>query len=141
MEYENCLVELDEVLSYLSKENLQKIPEEIRNVIKSKKNKEYTWKYDESKPLNEQKLSRKTIAMLSYLNMEYLLNEEQKKVMEEIHKLNQQKFENEQSKKYNTDDLFKNTKSNTLQTESTLMEVKKQKWYKKILIFIKNIFK
>ena len=141
MEYENCLVELDEVLSYLSKENLQKIPEEIRNVIKSKKNKEYMWKYDESKPLNEQKLSRKTIAMLSYLNMEYLLNEEQKKVMEEIHKLNQQKFENEQSKKYNTDDLFKNTKSNTLQTESTLMEVKKQKWYKKILIFIKNIFK
>ena len=141
MEYENCLVELDEVLSYLSKENLQKIPEEIRNVIKSKKNKEYMWKYDESKPLNEQKLSRKTIAMLSYLNMEYLLNEEQKKVMEEIHKLNQQKFENEQSKKYNTDDLFKNTKSNTLQTESTLMEVKKQKWYKKILIFMKNIFK
>ena len=42
------------------------------------KDKEYFWKYDEKKPLKEQDVSRDTIAFLSYLNMEYLLNEKQK---------------------------------------------------------------
>ena len=33
MEYTKCLVQLDEVLNYLSTENLEKIPDEIRNGI------------------------------------------------------------------------------------------------------------
>ncbi len=34
MEYEKCLVQLDEILKYLSDENLQKIPNEIKEFIK-----------------------------------------------------------------------------------------------------------
>ena len=41
MEYTKCLVQLDEVLNYLSTENLKKIPDEIRNSIKQQKDKEY----------------------------------------------------------------------------------------------------
>ena len=89
LKYSDCLAELDEVLNNLSKENLQKIPEEIRKGIKSKKNKEYIWKYEKNKTLKEQKLNRGTIVMLSYLNMEYLLNDEQKSLMENFHQLNE----------------------------------------------------
>ena len=101
MEYAKCLVQLDEILNYLSLDNLEKIPFEVRNSIKQQKDKEYIWKYDESKTLKEQELDRRTIALLSYLNMEYLLNKEQKEYMETIHKINEQKIQKENQIKYN----------------------------------------
>lgn len=99
MKYEKCLVQLDEILKYLSDENLQKIPNDIKESIKSEKDKNYIWKYDESKALNEQNLDRKTIVILSYLNMEYLLNTKQKEFIKRIHDLNEEKLEKIQKKK------------------------------------------
>ena len=146
MEYAKCLVELDEILNYLSVENLEKIPIEIRNSIKEYKDKEYIWKYDETKELKEQKLDRKTIAMLSYLNMEYLLNKEQKEYMQNLHKLNEQKIEKEKQEKYNPDSLFKNRKSDTIQeietiNENVAMVEYKESVYKKFLNKIKMLFR
>ena len=91
MGYKKCLVEVDKILDHLADNDLQKIPIEIRNSIKEQKDEEYIWYYDESKELNEQNISRDTIAILSYLNMEYLLDEEQKALMEELHKFNEKK--------------------------------------------------
>lgn len=142
MTFEKCLVEVDEVLNYLSKEDLEKIPINIRSDIKIAKDKEYIWKYDTSKPLNDQKLNRKSITLLSYLNMEYLLSNEQKKLMEELHKFNEVK-----SKK-RKQEIFKEVKQ-----ENKLNKIKKEnknneilnikeniKWYNKLFNFIKNIF-
>lgn len=76
--------------------------------------------------------------MLSYLNMKYLLNEEQKKLMEELHRFNENAIEKEKSKKYNPDDIFK---SNIKKEETELVEIKEKKWYEKILSLIKRIIK
>ena len=142
MEYEKCLVELDEILMYLDDEEKKNIPYEIRNAIHEKKDKNYKWSYDESKPLNEQNINRKTIAMLSYLNMEYLLNEEQKKLMEELHRFNENKIEKEKLEKYNLDNIFKNNKKIDKKEEVVAISVlEKKKWYEKIFLFIKNILK
>lgn len=146
MEYEKCLVQLDEVLNHLSKKDLKKIPDEIREGIKEQKDKEYVWKYNENKQLKEQGLNRKTIAILSYLNTEYLLNDKQKELMRKIHKLNEQTLEKERMKNYNSDDLFKNKRNNNMQcnnaisSNNALIEVKENKWYKKIFSFLKNFF-
>ena len=140
MEYEKCLVQLDEVLNHLSNKDLKKIPYEILKGIKEQKDKEYMWKYNENKQLKEQELDRKTIALLSYLNTEYLLNDEQKELMRKIHKLNEQTLEKEKMKNYNSYDLFKNNRSNDMQYNNALIEIKENKWYKKIFIFLKNIF-
>lgn len=107
MEDKKCLVELDEILSYLSEEDLNKIPFEIRQAITEEKDKLYQWKYDENKELNEQNINRKTVALLSYLNMEYLLDEEQRLLIEELHKLNENKEEEQKRKVYNSEMLFK----------------------------------
>lgn len=139
MEYEKCLVELDEILKYLDDDEKKNIPYEIRKAIHEKKDKNYNWNYDESKKLNEQNINRKTIAMLSYLNMEYLLNDEQKKLMEELHKFNEKKIEKEKSEKYNSDSIFKNNMKYEKKEEATLIEVKEKKWYEKIFSFIKNL--
>ena len=141
MEDKKCLVELDEVLMYLNEEDLNKIPKDLRDAIKEKKDKEYVWKYDESKKLDEQNLDRKTIAMLSYLNMEYLLNEEQKEFMKKLHEKNQIKQELEKREKYNPDDIFKKEETNQSKSVFTLVEYKKDKWYKKVFLKLIKFFK
>ncbi len=148
MEYSKCLVELDEVLNYLVEEDLEKIPVDIRDSIKQEKSKDYKWEYDITKPLNEQNLNRKTIAMLCYLNMEYLVNEEQKKLLEEMHRFNEIKSEKEKKQKYKTEDLFtKNDENNKISKEieikqvQALMEVKKKSWIMKIVNLLKNFLK
>lgn len=141
IDYNKRLVEVDEVLNYLSEENLNKIPEDIRNLIKENKDKEYIWKYDETKELKDQNLSRDTIAILSYLNMEYLLNEEQKRIMEEIHELNEKKQEQEKREKYNPDNMFKN-QTLTVNEEKNTQEVSMISYEENIFVKIKNfIFK
>lgn len=92
-EYKKCLAELDEILKFVSSEDLKKIPYDIRNSIK--KYKEYIWNYDKTKTLSEQDINRKTIAMLAYLNVEYLLNEKEKLLMNELHEFNERKVEKE----------------------------------------------
>ena len=143
MEYEKCLVEVDEVLNHLSKEELNKIPEDVLKGIKKHKDKEYMWKYDESKQLEEQKFDRNTIVILSYINMEYLLSKEQKDLMEKIHELNEQNFANEIQEKYDSKDLFKN-KNNITQVynegENVAMVEYKESVFKRIINKIKNIF-
>ena len=73
--------------------------------------------------------------------MEYLVNSEQKKLLDEMHKLNEQKAEKERKAKYNADNLFKNNKLNSnksLENESIVPI--KQPWYTQIKNFFKNIF-
>lgn len=143
MEYEKCLVEVDEVLNHLSKEELNKIPEDVLKNIKKHKDKEYMWKYDESKRLEEQTFDRNAIAILSYINMEYLLSKEQKDLMEKIHELNEQNFANEIQEKYDSKDLFKNkNKTNiNVENENAIAKLENNKWYNKMFSFIKRIFK
>ena len=85
------LVEVDEILKYLSKEDYIKIPQNIIKYIKNNKDNTYIWKYDKSKKLKDQDVCDDTIAILSYLNMEYLLNPDQKAFMKKLHYLNDKK--------------------------------------------------
>ena len=144
VDYNKRLVEVDEILNYLSEEDLLKIPEEVRNAIKENKDKEYFWKYDETKPLKEQDVSRDTIAFLSYLNMEYLLNEKQKEYMQQLHELNEKKLEDAKAKKYGVEDLFEKNKQQQEQSKETeqVQEVSlveyKENFFTKVISKIKN---
>ena len=139
VDYNKRLVEVDEILNYLSEEDLMKIPENVRQIIKENKDKEYTWQYDETKPLKEQNISRDTIAFLSYLNMEYLLNEEQKQYMQQLHKLNEMKLEKEE--KYSGEDLFKDRSEKVEQvSNSVALTAYKESFFTKIKNWFKNLF-
>lgn len=146
IDYNKRLVEVDEILNYLSEEDLRKIPEEVRNTIKENKDNEYFWKYDETKPLKEQDVSRDTIAFLSYLNMEYLLNEEQKQLMQQLHKLNEKKLEEAKAEKYGVEDLFKRNETQQEELKETEQEQEqalveyKESFFTKMVNKIKNFF-
>ena len=139
MEYKSCLVELDEVLNQLEIVNLEKIPLDIRKSIKENKDPQYMWKYDANKRLDEQGLDRKTIAMLEYLNITYLLNEDQKNVMRQIHNLNEIEQEKQKSDKYNSENIFKSKNPNEEEKTMTT-QTKTLRWYRRVLGWIKNFF-
>ena len=137
------LVEVDEVLKYLNVDELKKIPEEIRQMIKANKDKDYVWEYDENKKLKNQNLSRDTFAFLSYLNMEYLLNEEQKQLMNQIHMENERKEEEIKSEKFKTEDLFKkNTNKIEIKTYQNDLEIVeyKETIFRRVINKIKKLF-
>lgn len=141
VDYYKRLVEVDEILNYLSEEDLKHIPEDIRDAIKENKDKEYTWEYDETKALKDQDVSRDTIAILSYLNMEYLLNDEQKRIMEEIHELNEKKQEQEKREIFNPDNIFKKSIEN-INIETKTEEIGLIEYKENIFLKIKKfIFK
>lgn len=143
IDYNKRLVEVDEILNYLSKDDLLKIPEDLRQIIKHNKDKEYIWKYDETKELKDQNLNRDTIAFLSYLNMEYLLNEEQKHLMEQIHQFNEKALEEKREQQYNSNDLFK-VKPDIIEESMNIKQneliIYKENIFSKILNKLKNFF-
>ena len=135
------LVEVNQVLMQLSEENIAKIPEDVILNIRNKMDKDYEWKYDENKELSEQELPKDTIAILSYINLEYLLNEQQKKLMNEIYKNNEIEFQKKLREKYNPDNIFKNKKEETVIENTNLpVEIKKETFFKKLISFIKGLF-
>ena len=118
-------------------------------LIKDNMDKEYTWVFDESKPLKEQNVSRDTIAFLSYINMEYLLNDKQKEYMQKLHEINEQEKRKEEYSndvKYDYSELFKrNNKTEDLgqitEKEQTSLVVYEEGFFTKMINKIKSFFR
>ena len=134
------LVEIEYILRKLEDEYIKKIPQEIWDYIEKNKDKNYIFKYDDSKNLLEQNLNIDTISILTYINIEYLLDEKQKMEIIEFLRKDEAIAEQEKAKLYNPEDLFKNKKESK-QQETSLVEVKIEKWYEKVFAFFKNMFK
>lgn len=105
--YEHSYVEVLEILKHIPKNEFEKIPKEKIEFYEKYKDKKYTFIYSDE---NCKHILRKTRAILVNLYINYIATEDEKKKIEQILKLNDQKAEIEKSKKYNPDNLFrKNT--------------------------------
>lgn len=134
MEEENKrFVEVYEILKQMSPESVMKIPKDIRNYIRDNRDEEYIWNYDKTKDFKNQNINEDTLVMLAYLNTEYMLDENQKQIMKQIYKVNQQKLEKQKGKKFNSDGLFKKSKN---KEEKEIVEYKESLFMK-----IKKMFK
>jgi len=140
MEYEKCLVQVYEILNHLDDEEIIKIPESVIRNIEERKDKNYKWLYDETKNLIEQDLDRKTVAILSYINMEYILNEEEKEALKEIHEANEEKL----FPKIGTVNFSRPISSEIVEentNETLLLEIKEQKWHQKVWNLFKHLLR
>ncbi len=136
------LVEVEYILKRLDSKYIKKIPQEIWDYISQNKEKNYIFKYDNNRTLMEQDLNVNTIAILTYINMEYLLNEEQKKDLINLLRKDEMMAEQEKSQKYQSNDVFQNKKANMEnKAKNDILLVERKKWYEKIFLFFKNIFK
>ena len=142
-DYAKSYTELIEILKYISKSDLNKIPKDkIKNYIKNKDN-NYIYIYDSKKNFENQNISKLTKILIANLYIEYWADEEEKAQI----KINDRKeiydIDNKNAEKYRTDNIFeKKKKTNEENVEETsLTIIKKKNFIQKIIEKIKKKLK
>ena len=136
-----------DVITHMSKEMQEKIPKSFINLIKENRNLDYKFNIDYSTDIKKQ-LLKETNVILSLIYRDYLCSSEKRKELlaidiEEIRreeKSSQEKYQIDfdSRKKVKLQDVeeLKNKKQETLP-----IKLEKDKWYIKIINFIKKILK
>ena len=136
--------EVIEVLKYTKREDVNKIPKSRILLWRINMNKDYDFKIDKTKTLEEQNLSKEAKAIIANIFKKYWATDYQKERIEAKEKYDIEQMEKEKYKKYNPDDIFKNRKQNIQQeevaSETVSMVEYKEPLFKRILNKIKNIF-
>lgn len=136
----NVYSEVWGILNNLPQVALRNIPEDILENIKRNCNKEYIFKYDIYKTLNEQNVLEETKTMIAILFRDYWATDKQKEKIILKEKADRLKFEEEKKYKYNVDDLFKRSRPIEENVEEKyLIEVKKEPFYRRIFNRIRQL--
>lgn len=106
--YKKAFTEVYEILTFLEKEELNKIPKKFIDVIKSNRDTEY--KYIVKDTLDKQPMASETKAILFNVFRDYLATSEQKAKIIAIQRKEREMLEEEKRKQYGTDIIFRNTK-------------------------------
>ncbi len=102
--YEMAYVEVLAVLrNYLSKEELDKIPQEKIDFFEKHKDCNYIFNINNELPIEKQSISKKAKAILVILYRDYFADEQQKGILKQILELNDKI--KEKDKQNNTDKL------------------------------------
>lgn len=144
--YAKAYKEVIEILNFVPKESVDKIPETMLEVFKTKMDKDWDFKVDINKSFDEQNLLDETKAIFANIFRDYWATPYQKERIEAKERYDRQKIEEEKKNKYNSDDIFKK-KQLTKEIENTEnyaeklpIEVKKENFYQRIIKFFKNFF-
>lgn len=136
--------EVIEVLKYTKREDVNKIPKSRILLWRINMNKDYDFKIDTTKALEEQNLSKEAKAIIANIFKKYWATDYQKERIEAKEKYDIEQMEKEKYQKYNPDDIFKNRKQNIQQEEVASKTVSmveyREPLFKRILNKIKNIF-
>ena len=106
-EYAIAYKEVFEILKYIPKEDYNKIPSEKIELYKVMQEKNYNFKYNPSKTLDEQNVSKRAKAIIALLFRDYWATDIQRKKILEKQKYDRQRIEEEKKQKYQYKDLFK----------------------------------
>lgn len=144
MEYANAYSEVLEILKYMSKENYNKIPKSMIEVFNKNNNKNYKFKYDINKTLDEQNVSKKAKTIIAILFRDYWATEKQREKILAKEKYDMQKIEKEKYEKYNPEDMFKNKGNIACKTGILDLVIQKEKetetMYGKFISIIKQLW-
>ena len=131
--------EVYEILKYIPLEQYNKVPKEVINVFKTKRDKSYKVRINPALPLESQNLQRKTLILLSVLNLDYWCQEEEREEILNIYWQNEKARKNEQDEYI----VFGNGDSAVAASDvgTDLVVYREASMLEKILIKIKHIFK
>lgn len=109
LETRQAYLEVNKFLELVGEEMSNKIPLKLREFLKREMDKTYIPIINARRPIKEQKLKRKTIAIIAGFNLQYWCKDEKrKKELLEIYSNNERKYQEELYKKYNSDIIKKN---------------------------------
>lgn len=138
------------ILEILSESEKRKIPEKILIGIKNKMDKSYDFEVDEEN-IEEIPLLEDTEKILSVIYTDYLATDEEKEVIKNKERICLMEKEKRKQKNYSSNvfaDKKEQLEDKGAEKETTyqenenkyLTEVEKEKWYHKIINFIKKLF-
>lgn len=133
--------EVVEVLKYISKEEIDKIPEEVVKYYKDNMDTTYEFYINTEKSFEEQVLMEKTKIVLAMLYRDYWATEEQREKIRLKEKYDINKIETENQEKYDVENIFKQKQEKHAEEELALVECKKETWYSRFINFMKSFFK
>ena len=142
VEYANAYSEVLEILKYISKEDYEKIPNSKIELFETNYNKDYIFKYNPNKTLDEQNVSKTAKAIIAILFRDYWATEIQKEKIISKQNYDRMKLEEERKARYNSNNLFKNNEKRLImdntekEEELALIETSDIKWYKKVWRFL-----
>lgn len=141
-EFAEASAELIEILNYLPKSEVEKIPLKLRSFFEKVANKNYIVKIDPYKPLDKQNIKEKTKDLIAIIYRNYWCNTEERKLLDEKLIENDKRHEEKLKEQYNPDDIFKKKETkneNDMQVEEkSIAVIQEQKWYQKIFNIIKR---
>ena len=137
--YKKAFVELEAVLKCLNYDDYNKIPKNLINEIEQNKDKEYKYEYNETLEYYKWNFMPETKALLYNIFKNYLATEKQIEDLRRKELIEINKLEEEKKKKYNTENIFKNSELKNSQQEKKDKECNKIIKYKES--FIKRIFR
>ena len=142
--YPKAYKEVVEILKYVPKESVEKIPQTMLNTFNEKMDKNYDFSIDINKSFEEQELLEETKAIFANIFRDYWATPYQKERIQAKERYDWQKIEEEKKNNYNYDIFKNNNKINNKENKSVEnnlpIEVKKESFYNKIISFFKKIF-
>lgn len=138
--FPRAYVEVDEILKKLPQEEFERIESNFINMIRNKKDKNYTFKLDYSKDIEEQNILKETRAILAYVFLNYLGTEEENRIIKQKFKEDIIRAEEEKKKIY-SNEIFKDKKEITNNISQELIVYKEENIIKKFIKRILNLFK
>lgn len=145
---QKAYTEILEVLKFIPKEYFSKIPKQILEVFEREKLENYTVNINKQKPIDKNSLQKETLAIIAMLNLQYWCpDEELKKKLYEQYSKNEQKYQQELSKKYDINNVFEKRKTvitplanQNNSTENLSLIKQKPSFFKTLINKIKNFF-
>ena len=138
VDYKRAFTEVIEVLKYIPRTDLAKIPEEVINTLVVNSDQSYNFEIDKNKEFKNIALSDLTLAILENFYRDYWITDIEREKMLQEEKIKRDAIEKEKSEKYNIDNLFKKEDANNKPV--AMVEVKEETWFEKIIKSIKKWF-
>lgn len=138
--YPKAYREVYEILKYVPKEDLLKIPKDLIETIRYNMDKNYSYEIDGNIEFQVQPMLKETKAILAVLYRDYWADEIQKVKIIEKQKQDIQREEETKKEKYNYEKLFESKRQLQYQKIKGLTIYQKETWYMKFINFMKKIF-
>ena len=139
--YAKAYAEVYEILKSIPEEDFEKIPHEVLNMLEEKKDKEYEFQLQDNTEFEDQCLLRETKVLLAIFYRDYWATEEEKEKIKQKWKSDIAKDEETKKLKHNIE-IFKDTSTNNSRENINFpVEIKREKLFKRIISFIKEIIK
>ena len=133
--------EVYEILKYMDKKMVMKVPLEILQLFKNNKDNNYISKINKNDIFNKNNITEDTLRVLSWLNINYWSDEKKKRELISLYRENDLKYEIALKNRYELSkkELFK--EKNRSETNLPLVIEKKKSIFKIIFDIVRRIFK